>query len=92
MNVNDLGLEPTTDEETLRSRIRFYRNLLLTASDWAMAVDAPTDKTAWQAYRQQLRDFPSVWNFEENQNFPISPTEATNEATTADADTGTDPE
>jgi hypothetical protein len=88
MNVNDLGLEPTNDEETLRARIRFYRNILLAASDWAMAVDAPTDKAAWQAYRQQLRDFPSLWNFDDNPDFPMSPLEATNEATIADADTG----
>jgi hypothetical protein len=86
MNVNDLGLEPTNDEETLRARIRFYRNILLAASDWAMAVDAPTDKAAWQAHRQQLRDFPSVWNLDQNPDFPLSPIEATLEAPAPAAD------
>jgi|688.fasta_scaffold383868_3 hypothetical protein len=85
MNVNDLGLEPTEDEEVLRNRIRFYRTMLLTASDWAMSVDAPTDKAAWQDYRQQLRDFPSVWTIDENPDFPLSPIEATLEASSSAA-------
>jgi hypothetical protein len=85
MNVNDLGFEPTTDEELLLSRIRFYRTMLLTASDWAMVSDAPTDKTEWGTYRQALRDFPSVWTLDENPDFPMSPLEAANETPTAGA-------
>jgi hypothetical protein len=85
MNVNDLGFEPTTDEDLLLARIRFYRTMLLTQSDWAMVADAPTDKAAWQAYRQQLRDFPSVWNLDQNPDFPLSPLESINETPTASA-------
>jgi len=29
---------------------------LLKASDWTQVPDAPTDKAAWAAYRQALRD------------------------------------
>ena len=54
-------------------RMRVRRNLLLAASDWAMASDAPTDKQAWSAYRQQLRDFPSTWTVGSIANFPDPP-------------------
>lgn len=36
--------------------VKHRRNQLLQESDWAVLPDAPTDKTAWQTYRQQLRD------------------------------------
>lgn len=85
MNVNDLGFEPTTDEETLKGRIRFYRTMLLQASDWAMVSDAPTDKTAWATYRQALRDFPTVWTVDKNPDFPLSPLEVANEAPAAES-------
>ena len=39
--------------------VRTKRNQLLRESDWAMVSDAPTDKEAWAAYRQMLRDFPT---------------------------------
>ena len=39
--------------------IRVTRDRLLSESDWAMMPDAPTDKEAWSAYRQALRDFPA---------------------------------
>lgn len=86
MNVNDLGLEPTEEEEVLRNRIRYHRTTLLQASDWAMAPDAPTDKAAWGTYRQALRDFPSVWTIKNNPDFPLSPLEVANEAPIPPAD------
>ena len=55
--------------------MRLHRNLLLAASDWAMAPDAPTDKTAWAAYRQALRDFPNTWTPSPEANFPEEPTQ-----------------
>jgi hypothetical protein len=36
--------------------VKHRRNQLLQESDWTVLPDAPTDKTAWQTYRQQLRD------------------------------------
>jgi hypothetical protein len=64
----------TLPNEWLNERMRKHRNRLLAASDWAMATDAPTDKTAWATYRQSLRDFPSTWKPSETANFPEPPT------------------
>lgn len=45
------------------SRLREYRNKLLSNSDWTQTPDIPeTIKTPWTLYRQQLRDLPSVSN------------------------------
>ena len=55
------------------TELRTYRNHLLTQSDWAMHNDAPTDKEAWVAYRQALRDFPATWEPSEVADFPVSP-------------------
>ena len=43
------------------SGLRMMRDQLLSNSDWTQIPDAPlteTQKTAWQTYRQQLRDLP----------------------------------
>jgi len=54
-------------------RMKNIRNNLLAQSDWTMHIDAPTDKTAWGAYRQALRDFPSTWEISETANLPEPP-------------------
>ena len=61
--------------EDLEIWVRYERNSLLAESDWAMAPDAPTDKTAWAAYRQALRDFPDTWTPGPEADFPEEPTE-----------------
>ena len=63
-------LDHLTQEEQMRAK----RNALLAESDWAMATDAPTDKTAWATYRQALRDFPATWKPAKTANFPEAPT------------------
>ena len=63
----------TLPEEWLVERMKHHRNRLLVASDWTMHTDAPTDKTAWGAYRQALRDFPAKWKPSEIANFPEPP-------------------
>lgn len=73
MNLNELGLIETDDADILTARMRYQRDLLLAASDWAMTPDAPTDKTAWQEYRQALRDFPDTWTANEIADFPSAP-------------------
>ena len=73
MNLNTLGLIETDDEEILSARMRYQRDLLLSASDWAMMPDAPTDKTAWAEYRQALRDFPATWEPGPVAEFPNPP-------------------
>lgn len=44
-------------------KIRSCRDALLTECDWTMMPDAPTDKAAWAAYRQALRDISSQPGF-----------------------------
>jgi hypothetical protein len=73
MNLNNLGLIETDNADILTARMKHQRNLLLVASDWAMTTDAPTDKTAWAAYRQALRDFPATWEVSEIAEFPELP-------------------
>jgi len=58
------------DEQT---QMRQMRDRLLAASDWAVLPDAPTDKQAWETYRQQLRDFPATWTAGPTANFPDPP-------------------
>ena len=60
-------------EEWWIERMRNHRNRLLAQSDWAMATDAPTDKTAWATYRQALRDFPASWTPGPEADFPDTP-------------------
>jgi len=43
-------------KQMLLAAVKYRRNQLLQESDWAVLPDAPTDKNAWQTYRQQLRD------------------------------------
>ena len=73
MNLNELGLEPTDDLSILTARMRYQRDRLLAASDWAMTSDAPTDKQAWAVYRQALRDFPATWTPGPTADFPEAP-------------------
>ena len=63
----------TLPDEWLIERMRGQRDRLLAASDWAMATDAPTDKTTWATYRQALRDFPATWKPAETADFPEPP-------------------
>lgn len=62
-----------TDHLSFVEQMKHARNALLAQSDWAMAPDAPTDKTEWAAYRQALRDFPATWKEAEAANFPEPP-------------------
>lgn len=73
MNLNELGLFETDDVPVLEARMRYQRDRLLAESDWAMTADAPTDKTAWAAYRQALRDFPATWEPGPVADFPNPP-------------------
>jgi len=52
--------------------MREERNKLLKDCDFRVLSDYPnTNKEAWLLYRQELRDFPSVWTPETP--FPIKP-------------------
>ena len=63
-----------TEKNTpLTEQMRIVRNLLLSQSDWTMAMDASTDKLLWSVYRQALRDFPTTWEPAETADFPEAP-------------------
>jgi hypothetical protein len=49
------------------------RNQRLVESDWAMWPDVPTDKAAWSAYRQALRDLPTTDGWPLNFEWPAKP-------------------
>jgi hypothetical protein len=58
--------------EALRAR----RDELLTACDWTQMPDSPLEvakRTAWAAYRQQLRDLPANTSDPSNPVWPAVP-------------------
>ena len=66
---NDTTISKPTEEELdlkydelLLDEMREERNKLLKDCDFRVLSDYPnTNKEAWLLYRQELRDFPSVW-------------------------------
>jgi len=72
-HLNEPPYSVVDSDEMLVQRVRTIRNRLLGASDWAMTSDAPTDKQAWETYRQQLRDFPANWTPGPTADFPNPP-------------------
>ncbi len=65
-----LMIRPGADEQW--AAIRSERNSKLSACDWTQLPDAPVDKLAWAAYRQELRDIttqPDPFNIV----WPIAP-------------------
>lgn len=53
--------------------VRAQRNQLLAESDWTQVADAPVDRAAWAAYRQDLRDIPNQAGFPLNVSWPTKP-------------------
>lgn len=56
--------------------MRYYRNRMLTSSDWTQLPDnglADDQRQAWATYRQALRDFPATWTAGPEANFPDPP-------------------
>ena len=61
--------KPTKEEldvlllEIMKDEMRIERNQLLKDSDFRVLSDYPdANKEDWITYRQDLRDFPSVWS------------------------------
>lgn len=70
---NMLAAERLRENERIEIDAREKRNRLLKESDWAVVVDAPTDKKAWKAYRQALRDVTSQPGFPTSIDWPVAP-------------------
>lgn len=64
---------PNATNEQKWEQIKLWRNAQLAASDWTMHTDAPTDKVAWAAYRQALRDLPAQGGLADEATFPVQP-------------------
>lgn len=67
---------PSPSNEILLERLRNERNNRLTACDWTQLPDAPLtsdQRTAWQTYRQALRDFPATCTDPANPTWPTEP-------------------
>jgi hypothetical protein len=67
--------EDELPEEWIWERLRAERNRRLALCDWTMISDATTDKVAWGAYRQALRELPSNTIDPRDAVFPTSPSE-----------------
>ena len=59
--------------ENLFSRLRYWRDGELVATDWTQVADAPVDKAAWATYRQELRDIPLQSGFPLEVIWPTQP-------------------
>jgi hypothetical protein len=60
----------------LAGEVRDLRDLRLALSDWTQLADCPldeTEKAAWAAYRQELRDIPQQVGFPEFVSWPAIP-------------------
>ena len=53
--------------------VRNQRNYLLAQSDWTQVADAPVNKEAWAAYRQELRDISAQSGFPFEVIWPSQP-------------------
>lgn len=56
--------------------LRHVRDLLMGCTDWTQAVDSPlseTQRAAWAAYRQALRDLPASYSGEGAIPWPQEP-------------------
>lgn len=74
---NAVPVVPQPTNEELLEMIRQERNRRLLLCDWTQLHDAPltnAQQTAWQEYRQALRDLPETYaNNPQNVIFPTEP-------------------
>ena len=57
------------------AQVRADRNRRLAECDWTQLLDAPVDRTAWAAYRQELREVPDQETFPNSIAWPVKPGE-----------------
>jgi hypothetical protein len=78
-STGEQTIRPYTEEEvaalavSAAISVRSVRNRLLAASDWTQVADATADKTAWVAYRQELRDITAQAGFPHSVVWPTKP-------------------
>jgi hypothetical protein len=57
----------------MAAKVRKDRNQKLKDTDWTQVLDSPVDKSAWAAYRQELRDISLQINFPWDVIWPLQP-------------------
>lgn len=75
-NVTAWNAWTATADTLLTQEVRQERDARLTACDWTQMPDSPLDadaKTAWQVYRQALRDVPEQEGFPCDVTWPAEP-------------------
>jgi hypothetical protein len=73
-SVRDMTAEEIQQRNDAQAaQVRDERNAKLVASDWTQVADAPVDKSAWAAYRQDLRDITAQEGFPWDINWPTQP-------------------
>lgn len=78
-NTGEQTIRPYTEEEvaalavSAAASVRSVRNRRLAESDWTQVSDAPVDKAAWAAYRQELRDITAQAGFPHSVVWPTKP-------------------
>lgn len=55
------------------AQVRADRNRRLSETDWTQVLDSPVDRTAWAAYRDELRSLPEQEGFPHNVVWPTKP-------------------
>jgi hypothetical protein len=79
---NKINFREFTQDELIDKFIRARRSYFLAHSDWTQAVDSPLSaekKAEWAAYRQALRDLPSIYpdvQQESDVEWPVPPSAA----------------
>jgi hypothetical protein len=71
----ELAARPAPEGDRL-AYLRHVRDLLMGCTDWTQANDSPlseSQRAAWAAYRQALRDLPSVYTGEGPIPWPVAP-------------------
>lgn len=66
-------IDKDADRQAAAHAARKERDRLLLACDWAVLPDAKTERTAWETYRQALRDVPEQVGFPYGIDWPIRP-------------------
>jgi hypothetical protein len=73
-SVADMDAEAIAAKDAEQAKaMRQQRTEKLKDTDWTQVADAPVDKAAWAAYRQELRDITAQAGFPWNVTWPTQP-------------------
>jgi hypothetical protein len=74
VQVRDMTEEELAAVEASKAaQVRAERTRKLQECDWTQLLDSPVDRTAWAAYRDELRSLPEQEGFPHNVVWPTKP-------------------